>query len=148
MEGIMERKELNKLIGKNIRWLRKNTSIFVKGKKTILNQTYLGKFLGIIPQQISKFEIGKNELGAVQVYQYSKFFNIPIDTLYEKDLVNQKYNKEVVIKDEYLYQLTGTLTKNWPYAQFYIYFGIIYCAIIYYKTNQLNKGKIKWKNID
>jgi hypothetical protein len=52
----------------------------------------------------------------VQVYQYSKFFNIPVDTLYEKDLVNQKYNKEVVIKDEYLYQLTGTLTKNWPYA--------------------------------
>lgn len=116
MEGNMERKELNKLIGKNIRWLRKNTSIYVKGKKAILNQTYLGKFLGIIPQQISKFEIGKNELGAVQVYKYSKFFNIPIDTLYEKDLVNQKYNKEVVIKDEYLYQLTGTLTKNWPYA--------------------------------
>ena len=116
MEGNMERKELNKLIGKNIKWLRKNTSIYVKGKKAILNQTYLGKFLGIIPQQISKFEIGKNELGAVQVYQYSKFFNIPVDTLYEKDLVNQKYKKEVVIKDEYLYQLTGTLTKNWPYA--------------------------------
>ena len=36
--------------------------------------------------------------------------------LFDKDLVNQKYNKEVVIKDEYLYQLTGTLTKNWPYA--------------------------------
>ena len=66
MERNMERKELNKLIGKNIRWLRKNTSIYVKGKKAILNQTYLGKFLGIIPQQISKFEIGKNELGAVK----------------------------------------------------------------------------------
>ena len=112
----MDRKELNKLIGKNIRWLRKNTSIFVKGKDKILNQTYLGKFLGIIPQQISKFEIGKNELGAVQVYQYSKFFNVPMETLYDKDLINQKYKKEVVIKDEYLYQLSGTLTKNWPYA--------------------------------
>lgn len=112
----MERKELNKLIGKNIRWLRKNTSIYVKGKKTILNQTYLGKFLGIIPQQISKFEIGQNELGAVQLYQYSKFFNVPADCLYEKDLINQKYTKEVVVKDEYLYQLTGRLEKNYPYA--------------------------------
>ena len=112
----MERKELNKLIGKNIRWLRKNTSIFVKGKKTILNQTYLGKFLGIIPQQISKFEIGKNELGAIQLYKYSRFFNVSTDNMYEKDLINQKYNKEVVIKDELIYQLDGKLIKHWPYA--------------------------------
>lgn len=112
----MERKELNKLIGKNIRWLRKNTSIYVNGKKAKLNQTYLGKFLGIIPQQISKFEIGKNELGAIQLYKYSRFFNVPTDNMYDKDLVNQKYNKEVVIKDEYVYQLSGKLEKNWPYA--------------------------------
>ncbi len=112
----MERSELNKLIGKNIRWLRKNTCMFVNGRKTKLNQTYLGKFLGIIPQQISKFEIGKNELGAIQLYKYSKFFNIPADTIYEKDLTNQKYNKEVVIKDQFLYQLTGKLEKNYPYV--------------------------------
>ena len=112
----MERNELNKLIGKNIRWLRKNTYMSVNGKKSKLNQTYLGKFLGIIPQQISKFEIGKNELGAIQLYKYSKFFNISADTIYEKDLINQKYNKEVVIKDEYLYQLTGRLEKNSVYA--------------------------------
>ena len=112
----MERSELNKLIGKNIRWLRKNTCMFVNGRKTKLNQTYLGKFLGIIPQQISKFEIGKNELGAIQIYKYSKFFNIPADTIYEKDLTNQKYNKEVVIKDQFLYQLTGKLEKNCPYV--------------------------------
>jgi transcriptional regulator with XRE-family HTH domain len=116
MEGNMERSELNKLIGKNIRWLRKNTCMFVNGRKTKLNQTYLGKFLGIIPQQISKFEIGKNELGAIQLYKYSKFFNIPADTIYEKDLTNQKYNKEVVIKDQFLYQLTGKLEKNYPYV--------------------------------
>jgi transcriptional regulator with XRE-family HTH domain len=116
MEGNMERSELNKLIGKNIRWLRKNTCMVVNGKKARLNQTYLGKFLGIIPQQISKFEIGKNELGAIQLYKYSKFFNIPADTIYEKDLTNQKYNKEVVIKDQFLYQLTGKLEKNCPYV--------------------------------
>jgi transcriptional regulator with XRE-family HTH domain len=116
MEGNMERSELNKLIGKNIRWLRKNTCMVVNGKKARLNQTYLGKFLGIIPQQISKFEIGKNELGAIQLYKYSKFFNIPADTIYEKDLTNQKYNKEVVIKDQFLYQLTGKLEKNYPYV--------------------------------
>ena len=112
----MERSELNKLIGKNIRWLRKNTCMVVNGKKARLNQTYLGKFLGIIPQQISKFEIGKNELGAIQLYKYSKFFNIPADIIYEKDLTNQKYNKEVVIKDQFLYQLTGKLEKNYPYV--------------------------------
>ncbi len=112
----MERSELNKLIGKNIRWLRKNTCMVVNGKKARLNQTYLGKFLGIIPQQISKFEIGKNELGAIQLYKYSKFFNIPADTIYEKDLTNQKYNKEVVIKHQFLYQLTGKLEKNCPYV--------------------------------
>jgi hypothetical protein len=44
MEGNMERSELNKLIGKNIRWLRKNTCMVVNGKKARLNQTYLGKF--------------------------------------------------------------------------------------------------------
>ena len=112
----MEKIELNKLIGKNIRWLRKNTCMHVNGKKTKLNQTYLGKFLGIIPQQISKFEIGKNELGAIQLYKYSKFFNVPTDTIYEKDLINQNYNKEVVIKDEYIYQLDGQLKKNWTYV--------------------------------
>lgn len=112
----MEKIELNKLIGKNIRWLRKNTCMHVNGKKTKLNQTYLGKFLGIIPQQISKFEIGKNELGAIQLYKYSKFFNVPTDTMYEKDLINQNYNKEVVIKDEYIYQLDGQLKKNWTYV--------------------------------
>ena len=112
----MEKIELNKLIGKNIRWLRKNTCMHVNGKKTKLNQTYLGKFLGIIPQQISKFEIGKNELGAIQLYKYSKFFNVPTDTMYEKDLINQNYNKEVIIKDEYIYQLDGRLKKNWTYV--------------------------------
>jgi len=117
MEGNMERSELNKLIGKNIRWLRKNTCMHVNGKKTKLNQTYLGKFLGIIPQQISKFEIGKNELGAIQIYKYSKFFNVPIDSIYEKELTNHKrYIKEVVIKDEFLYQLTGKLEKIYPYV--------------------------------
>jgi transcriptional regulator with XRE-family HTH domain len=116
MGGNMEKIELNKLIGKNIRWLRKNTCMHVNGKKTKLNQTYLGKFLGIIPQQISKFEIGKNELGAIQLYKYSKFFNVPTDTMYEKDLINQNYNKEVVIKDEYIYQLDGQLKKNWTYV--------------------------------
>jgi transcriptional regulator with XRE-family HTH domain len=116
MGGNMEKIELNKLIGKNIRWLRKNTCMHVNGKKTKLNQTYLGKFLGIIPQQISKFEIGKNELGAIQLYKYSKFFNVPTDTMYEKDLINQNYNKEVIIKDEYIYQLDGRLKKNWTYV--------------------------------
>ena len=112
----MERKELNKIIGKNIRWLRKNTNMYVNGKRAKLNQTYLGKFLGIIPQQISKFEIGKNELGAIQLYKYSRFFNVSTDNMYEKDLINQKYNKEVVIKDELIYQLDGKLEKHWPYA--------------------------------
>jgi transcriptional regulator with XRE-family HTH domain len=116
MGGNMEKIELNKLIGKNIRWLRKNTCMHVNGKKTKLNQTYLGKFLGIIPQQISKFEIGKNELGAIQLYKYSRFFNISTDNMYEKDLINQNYNKEVVIKDEYIYQLDGQLKKNWTYV--------------------------------
>jgi hypothetical protein len=36
--------------------------------------------------------------------------------MYEKDLINQKYNKEVVIKDELIYQLDGKLVKHWPYA--------------------------------
>ena len=112
----MERSELNKLIGKNIRWLRTNTSMHVNGKKTKLNQTYLGKCLGIIPQQISKFEIGKNELGAMQLYKYSRFFNVSTDNMYEKDLINQKYNKEVVIKDELIYQLDGKLERHWPYV--------------------------------
>lgn len=112
----MERKILNKLIGNNIRWLRKNTSLFINGKERILNQFYLGKFIGISPQQISKYETGLEELGAIQIYRFSKFFSIPIDDLYEKDLINQKFNKEVVIKDEYIYQLDGQLKKNWTYV--------------------------------
>ena len=112
----MERKILNKLIGSNIRWLRKNTSLFINGKERILNQFYLGKFIGISPQQISKYEIGLEELGAIQIYRVSKFFNIAIDDLYEKDLINQKFNKEVIIKDEYIYQLDGQLKKNWTYV--------------------------------
>ena len=41
MGGNMERSELNKLIGKNIRWLRKNTSMQLKGAGKSETKAYM-----------------------------------------------------------------------------------------------------------
>jgi transcriptional regulator with XRE-family HTH domain len=109
MEGYMERSKLNKIIGSNIRFLRKNTRISFRNKQRVLNQTDFGKFVGMIPQSISKFEIGKNELGIAQVYRISKFFGVSIDNLFKEDLMNQKYEKLIIKVENNNYTLISKL---------------------------------------
>jgi len=89
----MERSELKILMGKNLRFLRTNTMIETEDKKTILNQTELGKFLGITEQQLGRFELAKNELSAVQTYKLSRFFGIEIEELFNPLLSETKYEK-------------------------------------------------------
>jgi hypothetical protein len=93
MGKYMERSELKILMGKNLRFLRTNTMIETEDKKTILNQTELGKFLGITEQQLGRFELAKNELSAVQTYKLSRFFGIEIEELFNPLLSETKYEK-------------------------------------------------------
>jgi len=105
----MERSELNKLVGRNIRYLRKNTRVSFRNKQNILNQTDLGKFVGMIPQSISKFEIGLNELGIGQAHKIAKFFNVSIDSLLKEDLSSQKYEKLIIRIEKNNYTLISKL---------------------------------------
>ena len=93
MGKYMERSELKILMGKNLRFLRTNTMIETEDKKAILNQTELGKFLGITEQQLGRFELSKNELSAVQAYKLSRFFGIEIEELFNPLLSETKYEK-------------------------------------------------------
>ena len=95
MEGNMKRSELNKRLGANIKFLRRNTKVrnVVTNKFKFMTQKELANYMGKnCEQQVSKFEIGNNELSASQIYVISKLFAISVDSLFG-DLTKSDYKK-------------------------------------------------------
>jgi hypothetical protein len=97
MEGNMERKELNKVLGTNIKFLRRNTKVrnVVSNKYKFMTQKELANYMGKdCEQQVSKFELGNNELSATQIYSISKLFEVSVDSLFG-DLTKSDYKKTI-----------------------------------------------------
>jgi transcriptional regulator with XRE-family HTH domain len=97
MEGNMDRKELNKVLGTNIKFLRRSTKVrnVVTNKYKFMTQKELANYMGKnCEQQVSKFELGNNELSATQIYSISKLFEVSVDSLFG-DLTKSDYKKTI-----------------------------------------------------
>ena len=93
----MDRKELNKVLGTNIKFLRRNTKVrnVVSNKYKFMTQKELANYMGKdCEQQVSKFELGNNELSATQIYTISKLFEVSVDSLFG-DLTKSDYKKTI-----------------------------------------------------
>ena len=99
----MDRKELNKILGTNIKFLRRNTKVrnIVSNKFKYMTQKDLAKYMGKdCEQQVSKFELGNNELSVSQIYIISKLFDVSVDSMFV-DLSKSDY-KKVINNDIYV----------------------------------------------
>jgi len=100
MEGntMDTRQGITNTLASNIKFLRINTKVEkFNGKIKYMTQKDFAQMLGSIEQQISKFELGKNKMSAIQVYKISKIFDISVDSLFG-DLTKSDYNK--IIKQD------------------------------------------------
>jgi DNA-binding XRE family transcriptional regulator len=98
MEGNMDTKrDINNTLASNIKFLRINTKVEepITGKIKYMSQRQLAEFIGSITQQVSKFELGKNELGASQLYKIAKIFEVPVDKLFDAELLKSVYKKTI-----------------------------------------------------
>ena len=96
MEGHMETKHdiINKLAS-NLRHLRINTKVEEPtGKTKFMSQRQLAEFIGSATQQISKFELGINQMSATQIYKVAKIFDVSVDSMFG-DLTKSDYNKTI-----------------------------------------------------
>ena len=97
MEGNMEtRRSINERLASNLRFLRINTKIEEPlGKVKYMSQRHLAEFIGSHTQQISKFELGTNQLSASQLYRIAKLFGLPVDKLFDENLPKSVYTKTI-----------------------------------------------------
>ena len=97
MEGYMETKHdiINRLAS-NLRYLRINTKVEepMTSKTKFMSQRQLAEFLGSATQQVSKFELGTNQMSATQVYKVAKIFDVSVDSLFG-DLTKSDYKKTI-----------------------------------------------------
>lgn len=87
---------VNKLAS-NLRYLRHNTQVEepMTGKIRFMSQRHLAEFLGTnCEQQISKFELGTNQMSASQLYKICKIFDVSVDSMFE-DLTKSDYKKVI-----------------------------------------------------
>ena len=94
----METKQdiVNKLAS-NLRYLRHNTQVEepMTGKIRFMSQRHLAEFIGgSCEQQISKFELGTNQMSASQLYRISRIFDVSVDSMFE-DLTKSDYKKVI-----------------------------------------------------
>ena len=95
MEGNLETKlDLINRLASNLRFLRINTKVEepMTGKVKYMSQRHLAEFLGSATQQISKFELGTNQMSASQIYKVAKIFDVSVDSLFG-DLTKSDYKK-------------------------------------------------------
>ena len=97
MEGNMEtRRNINERLASNLRFLRINTKVEEPlGKVKYMSQRHLAEFIGSHTQQISKFELGTNQLSASQLYRIAKLFGLPVDKLFDENLPKSVYTKTI-----------------------------------------------------
>ena len=97
MEGKMETKnDIVNRLASNLRYLRINTKVEepMTLKTKFMSQRQLAEFLGSATQQVSKFELGTNQMSATQIYKVSKIFDVSVDSLFG-DLTKSDYKKTI-----------------------------------------------------
>ena len=98
MEGYMETKhDIVNRLASNLRYLRINTKVEepITGKIRFMSQRHLAEFLGTnCEQQISKFELGTNQMSSYQIYKVSKVFGVSVDNLFT-DMTKSEYKKTI-----------------------------------------------------
>ena len=98
MEGNMEtRRSINERLASNLRFLRHNTKVEepITAKVKYMSQRHLAEFIGSHTRQISKFELGTNQLSASQLYKIAKLFDLPVDKLFDENLPKSVYTKTI-----------------------------------------------------
>ena len=90
------RQEIVNTIASNVKFLRINTKVEepITGKVRYMSQRQLAEFIGSITQQVSKFELAKNQMSAIQLYKVSKLFEVSVDSLFG-DLTKSDYKKTI-----------------------------------------------------
>ena len=97
MEGFMETKhDIVNRLASNLRYLRINTQVEepMTLRTKFMSQRQLAEFLGSATQQVSKFELGTNQMSATQVYKVAKIFDVSVDSLFG-DLTKSDYKKTI-----------------------------------------------------
>jgi len=96
MEGNMDTKrDMINTLASNVKFLRINTKVEkFDGKVKYMTQTDLASYLNSIPQQVSKFELAKNQISAIQLYKLAKTFDVSLDSLFG-DLTKSDYKKTI-----------------------------------------------------
>jgi len=90
------RRNINERLASNLRFLRINTKVEEPlGKVKYMSQRHLAEFIGSHTQQISKFELGTNQLSASQLYRIAKLFGLPVDKLFDENLPKSVYTKTI-----------------------------------------------------
>lgn len=84
-------------LASNLRYLRHNTKVeeIMSGKVKFMSQRMLAEFIGSATQQVSKFELGTNIMSSYQIYKVSKVFDVPVDKLFDEDLIKSDYKKTI-----------------------------------------------------
>jgi DNA-binding XRE family transcriptional regulator len=98
MEGNMEsRNQIVNQLASNLRYLRHNTKVEepITGKVKYMSQRQLAEFIGSATQQVSKFELGTNQMSAVQLFKVSKIFELSVDKLFDAELIKSNYKKTI-----------------------------------------------------
>ena len=88
------------ILASNLRYLRHNTKVEepITGKVKFMSQRQLAEFIGSATQQVSKFELGTNQLSAIQLYKVGKVFGLSVDKLFDANLIKSDYSK--IIKQD------------------------------------------------
>ena len=97
MEGNMDtRQDIVNKIASNVKFLRINTKVEepITGKVRYMSQRQLAEFIGSITQQVSKFELAKNQMSAIQLYKVAKTFGVSVDNLFT-DMTKSDYKKTI-----------------------------------------------------
>ena len=89
------RQSITNTLASNIKFLRINTKVEkFNGKVKYMTQTDLASYLNSKTQQVSKFELGKNQMSAIQIYKASKVFDVSLDILFT-DMTKSDYKKTI-----------------------------------------------------
>jgi transcriptional regulator with XRE-family HTH domain len=96
MEGNMDtRQSITNTLASNIKFLRINTKVEkFNGKVKYMTQTDLASYLNSKTQQVSKFELAKNQMSAIQLYKLARTFDVSLDILFT-DMTKSDYKKTI-----------------------------------------------------
>lgn len=101
---------IDKIVGYNLKYLRKNTFKEYMNKKNKLamkplTQSQLAKFLNVTFQQIQKYENNVNGLDAVKIYKLSIFFGVPMEYFFDEKLILKQNYVKLISHNEQQYNI-------------------------------------------